>query len=164
MNETIPESAKRRVGDIMSRDVVTIGPATPVSQIARLMSEHGISGLPVVDEAGRVLGVVTELDMIARNTRFKMPTFFVILDSIIYLETPHHFQERLAHVLGATAEEIMSKPAVTIGPAATIEELAELMVDQRKNPIPVVENDRLIGIVSRSDIVGLMVEDFETGS
>jgi CBS domain-containing protein len=164
MSETIPESAKRRVGNIMSRDVLTVGPNSPVGRIARLMSEHGISGLPVVNEAGQVLGVVTELDMIARNTRFKMPTFFVILDSIIYLETPQHFQERLSHVLGTTAEEIMSKPAVTIGPDATIEELAELMIDQRKNPIPVVENNRLVGIVSRSDIVSLMAEDFESGS
>lgn len=156
---TLPESAKRRVGDIMSRNVITIQPSTSVGQIARLMSDHGISGLPVVDDGGRVVGVVTELDMIVRNTRFKMPTFFVILDSIIYLETPQHFQERLEQVLGTTAEEIMSKPAVTISPGATIEELAELMIDQRINPIPVVENDRLIGIVSRSDIIRLMAEE-----
>jgi len=156
---TLPESAKRRVGDIMSRDVITVQPATSVGQIARLMSDHGISGLPVVDDGGRVVGVVTELDMIVRNARFKMPTFFVILDSIIYLETPQHFQERLEHVLGATAEEIMSKPAVTISPGATIETLAELMVGQKINPIPVVENGRLIGIVSRSDIIRLMAEE-----
>jgi CBS domain-containing protein len=156
---TLPESAKRRVGDIMSREVITVQSSTSVGQIARLMSDHGISGLPVVDEDGRVEGVVTELDMIVRNTRFKMPTFFVILDSIIYLETPQHFQERLEHVLGVSAEEIMSKPAVTVGPGATIEELAELMIDQRINPIPVVENDRLIGIVSRSDIIRLMAEE-----
>jgi CBS domain-containing protein len=156
---TLPESAKRRAGDIMSRDVITVQRTTSVGQIARLMTVHGISGLPVVDDDGRVVGVVTELDMIARNTRFKMPTFFVILDSIIYLETPQHFQDRLEHVLGTTAEEIMSEPAVTISPGATIEELAELMVDQRINPIPVVENDRLIGIVSRSDIIRLMAEE-----
>jgi CBS domain-containing protein len=159
MTQTIPDSAKRRVGGIMTREVLTVQPNTPVSQVARLMSEHDISGLPVVDEAGQVLGVVTERDIIVRNTRFKMPTFFVILDSIIYLETPHHFQERLAHMLGATAEEVMSKPAVTISPDASIEALAELMVDQRMNPIPVVEAGKLVGIVSRSDIIRLMAEE-----
>lgn len=161
MEQILPETAKRRVGDIMSTDVLKIFPDTPVSQIARLMSGHNISGLPVVNDQGEVLGVVTELDMIVRNTRFKMPTYFVILDSIIYLERPKHFQERLAHVLGTTAREIMSKPAVTINTTATIEELAELMIDRRMNPIPVVENNRLVGIVSRSDIIRLMASEYE---
>jgi CBS domain-containing protein len=163
MSQTLPDSARRRVGDIMSTNVVTIRPQTTVNQIAQLMSEHDISGLPVVDDAGQVLGIVTELDMIARNARFKMPTYFVILDSIIYLETPKHFQERLEHVLGTTAEEIMSKPAATIAPDAKIEELADLMVNQRKNPIPVVEKGRLVGIVSRSDIIRWMIQEPETG-
>lgn len=163
MSQTLPDSAKRRVGDVMSSNVVTVHPHTTVNQIAHLMSEHDISGLPVVDDAGQVLGIVTELDMIARNARFKMPTYFVILDSIIYLETPKHFQERLEHVLGTTAEEIMSKPALTIAPDASIEALADLMVNQRKNPIPVVENGQLVGIVSRSDIVRWMVKDSESG-
>ncbi len=158
MNQIIPESEKRRVRDIMTKDVVTVYPDTSVSEIARLMSEHDISGLPVVDEDDRVLGVVTELDMIVRNTRFKMPAFIAFLDAIIYLETPGHYRERVKHILGTTAREIMSEPAVTINPDASIEELAELMVNRRMNPIPVVENDRLVGIVSRSDIIRLMAE------
>jgi len=89
----IPESAKKRVGDVMTTDVVTVHPTTRVSEIAHLMSKHAISGLPVVREDGEVVGVITELDMIVRNARFKMPTYFVILDSIIYLERPKHFQE-----------------------------------------------------------------------
>ena len=156
---TLPDSAKRRVGNIMTTDVVKVHPETPVSEIARLMSHHGISGLPVVGDNDEVLGVVTELDMIVRNTRFKMPTYFVILDSVIYLERPGHFQKRLEHMLGTTAQEIMSKPAVSITTNATIEQLAELMVDRRMNPIPVVENERLVGIVSRSDIIRIMAGD-----
>ena len=159
MNETIPESARKHVGDIMTTEVVRAHPNTRVDHIARLMSDHDISGLPVVDENDRVLGVITELDMIVRNTRFKVPNFIMILDSIIYLETPQHFQERLEHMLGVMAKDIMSKPAVTIAPDATIEELARLMVDRRKNPIPVVENGRLVGIISRSDIIRLMARE-----
>ena len=160
-DEKIPESARKRVGDIMTKEVVTVGLKTRVSEIARLISTHAISGLPVVDENNKVVGVITELDMIVRNARFKMPTYFVILDSIIYLERPKHFQERLRHVLGTTAEEIMSKPPATIAPNASIEELASLMVDRRMNPIPVVENDKLVGIVSRTDIIRLMAQEFE---
>ena len=84
--------------------------------------------------------------------------FIMILDSIIYFETPKHFQERLKQMLGVTAREIMSQPAVTITPDATIAELAELMVDRRMNPLPVVDDERLVGIISRSDIVRLMAQ------
>ena len=160
MSQPIPESAKRRVGDIMTKEVVKIHPDTAVSQIAQLMSKHDISGLPVVDENDQVLGVVTELDMIVRNTRFKIPGFIMILDMIIYLETPGHFRDRLEHMLGTTVREIMSEPAVTISPEATIEKLAGLMVDRRMNPIPVVEDGRLVGVVSRSDIIHLMAAEF----
>ena len=159
MEENIPDSAKKRAGDIMTTHVETVNPDTPVFEIARLMSAHDISGVPVVDGHHRVLGVVTELDMIVRNTRFKVPNFIMILDSIIYLETPKHFEERLQHMLGVTAREIMSAPAVTIAPDATIEQLAELMVGRRMNPLPVVEDDRLIGIISRSDIIRLMAQE-----
>ncbi len=158
MTETIPESARRRVGDIMATEVVTVSPDTTVNRVARLMSEHHISGLPVVDEKGQVVGVITELDMIVRNSHFKMPNYIMILDMIIYLEMPGHFEKRLEHVLGTTAEEIMSHPAVTIAPTASIADLADLMVEARKNPIPVVESGQLVGIVSRSDIVRLMVK------
>lgn len=158
MNQVIPESEKRRVRDIMTMDIVKVHPDTRVREIARLMSKHDISGLPVVNENDRVLGVVTELDMIVRNTRFKMPAFVAFLDAIIYLETPGRYRERIEHVLGTTAREIMSEPPVTIGPDAAIEDLAELMVDRRMNPIPVVESNRLVGIVSRSDIIRLMAE------
>lgn len=159
MDPILPDSAKKRIGDIMTTNVVKVGPNTPVNEIARLMSAHGLSGIPVVDDENRVLGVVTELDMIVRNSRFKVPNFIMILDSIIYFETPQHFQERLTHMLGVMAKEIMSHPAVTISPDATIEELATLMVERRKNPLPVVENEQLVGIISRSDIIRLMAQE-----
>ena len=160
MSDKVPESAKRRVGNIMTTDVVKVYPDTPVNQIARLLSDHQISGLPVVGDNDEVLGVITEIDMVLRNTRFKMPAFFTILDAIIYLERPSHVRKRLEHMLGTTAREIMSSPAFTVTPEATLEELAELMVERRMNPIPVVEADRLVGIVSRSDIIRLMAQEF----
>jgi CBS-domain-containing membrane protein len=163
MSQTNSETTEKRVGDIMTTAVVSVRPETRVSEIAQLMSQHAISGLPVVDADNRVVGVVTELDMIVRNTHFKLPQFFFIFDNMIPLETPGHYRERLEKILGTSAREIMSEPAVTISPDASIEELAELMVERRMNPIPVVEVGQLVGIVSRSDIIRLMAEDFESG-
>ena len=136
MDPIIPESEQYRVRDIMTRDVVKISPETSVSDIARLMFEHHLSGLPVVDGEDRVLGVITELDMVVRNTRFKLPAFFTLLNATIYLESPAHIRERLHHMLGTTASEIMSAPAVTITADATIEELAELMMGAASIPSP----------------------------
>jgi CBS domain-containing protein len=158
MDAIIPEPTQYFVRDIMTRDIVKVMPDTSISEIALLMSQHRISGVPVVDEQDRVLGVVTELDMIVRNTRFKLPAFFTLLNATIYLETPAHLKERLHHMLGLTAREIMSEKVMTVTADASIEDLAELMVGQRANPIPVVENGRLAGIVSRSDIVRWMAK------
>jgi len=158
MDPTTPEPTRCYVRDIMTRDIVKVTPGTSVSDIALLMSQHRISGVPVVDEQDRVLGVVTELDMVVRNTRFKLPAFFTLLNATIYLEPPAHIKERLHHMLGLTAREIMSEKAMTITVDASIEDLAELMVGRQANPIPVVEDGRLAGIVSRSDIVRWMVK------
>ena len=158
MDPITTEPTQYYVRDIMTRDIVKVRPGTSVSDIALLMSQHRISGVPVVDEQDRVLGVVTELDMVVRNTRLKLPAFFTLLNATIYLETPAHIKERLHHMLGLTAREIMSEKSITITADASIEDLAELMVGRRANPIPVVENGRLAGIVSRSDIVRWMVK------
>ena len=159
MDPIIPESEEHHVREIMTRDVIKVHPEASVSEIARLMSENSISGLPVVDEKDAVLGVVTELDMVLRNTHFKLPAFFTWLDATIYFESSQHIQQRLQRMLGVTAREIMSQPAITIGADATIEELAEIMVDRHVNPIPVIDRGRLAGIVSRADIIRLMVKD-----
>ena len=108
-------------------------------------------------------GIITELDLIVRNTRLEMPRFIEVLDwGRIPLERPSHAKERLQHMLGTEAADIMTEKVETIGPDAPVEELAELMVKRRVNPVPVVdENGKLIGIVSRADLVDMMAEQLE---
>jgi CBS domain-containing protein len=151
-----------KVREIMATDVVTVRRDTSVNDIARLMSERDISGVPVVDDAHHVVGIVTELDMIVRNTRLEMPAFIQILDGRIPLETPGHYRKRLQHMLGTHAADIMTAEVVAIGPDDTVENLAELMVKRRFNPVPVVENGILVGIVSRADLIRMMAHEFET--
>jgi CBS domain-containing protein len=145
-----------KVRDIMTTEVAVAGPATPVNEIARLMDEGDVSGLPVVDQDRRVIGVVTDLDLIVRNTRLEPPLFFQVLDARIPLETPGHYRKRLAHMLGTHARDVMSEEVVTIAPEEDAEALAALMMKTRANPIPVVEGGRLVGIVSRADLLRLM--------
>jgi CBS domain-containing protein len=150
-----------QVREIMTHEVVVVQPKTAVNLIARLMDGKGITGVPVVDENDRVVGIVTELDMIVRNTRLEPPAFFKILDGRIPLETPAHYKKRIRHMLGALAEDVMTEEVVTIAADDDLEVLADLMVKRRVNPIPVVEAGRLVGIVSRADIIRQMARQID---
>ena len=148
-----------RVRDLMTTDVVSVTPDTPVDRIARLMGERDISGLPVVDDTGQVVGIVTDLDLIARNARLGPPAYFQLLDGRIPLETPGHYRRRLRHMLGGLARDVMTEDVVTIGPDEDVETLATLMEKRKVNPVPVVETGRMVGIVSRADVVRLMAPE-----
>lgn len=152
-----------KVRDIMTPDVLTVKADTSVNDVAKLLGQRDISGVPVVDEQGHVIGIITELDLIVRNTRLEMPRFIEVLDwGRIPLERPGHLRERLQHMLGTEARDVMTAKVITIGPDAEVEDLAELMVKQRVNPVPVVDADgRLIGIVSRADLVDMMAAQLE---
>lgn len=149
-----------KVAEIMTREVVVAHPDTSVNLVSRLMAGRGISGVPVVEE-GRVVGIVTELDLIVRNTRLEPPAFFQLLDGRIPLETPAHYRRRLQHMLGTLVKDVMTEKVISVTPDEELEVLAGLMVKRRVNPVPVVENDRLVGIVSRSDIIRMMAQDLE---
>jgi len=152
-----------KVREIMTTEVVTVQRDTPVNKIATLMHEHQITGVPVVDDARHVVGIVTELDMIVRNTRLELPAFIQILDlARIPLEMPGHYRNRLRHMLGATAGDMMTEDVVTLSPDAEMQDLADLMVKRRVNPVPVIENRVLVGIVSRADLIRMMAHELES--
>src|SRR5512137_888019 len=133
-----------KVSEIMTKEVMTVKRDTSVNDVAKLMGAHDISGVPVVDDEDHVVGIITELDLIVRNTRLEIPRFIEVLDwGRIPLERPSHAQERLKHMLGTKARDVMTEKVLTVGPEADVEELTELMVKHRVNPVPVVENDRL---------------------
>lgn len=150
-----------KVSDIMTREVITVRPETPVTTIARLFREHSISGMPVVDDDHTVVGLITELDLIARHARIHFPSYVAFLDSIIYLESPRRYRESMRHILAATARELMTQPVHTVEPDMDVEDLATLMVEHRWNPLPVLDAEkRLVGIVSHTDLLK-MIEQAE---
>ena len=149
--------------EIMTTSVITVSPDTPVAQIARLLREEHISGVPVVDNTGKVVGIVTEIDLIKRHARVHFPIYLPFLESLIFLESPRRYQDEVRRALGATAQEIMTQPVRTARPETDVEEIATMMVEERSNPIPILdETGVLVGIVSHTDIVRLM-EQAEQG-
>jgi CBS domain-containing protein len=139
--------------DIMTTDVVTVQPQTPVGEIARLLAEKQISGVPVVDDEGRLQGIVTEADLVVRAARLHFPRYIPFLEGVIFLENPKRYEEQVEKVLATTAEEIMTPEVITIGPEASVEEIATLMADRNINRVVVTEGERVAGIVTRADVI-----------
>ena len=143
--------------DIMTTEVITIAPDMPIRDIARIFRERNISGAPVVEQ-GRVIGIVTEVDLIARHARPRYPRYLPLLDAMIPLGGQREYQEILRHVLGLTARDIMTTPVKTVTADAEIEDVATVMVEDRANPLPVMEDERLVGIVSHTDLIRTLEE------
>jgi CBS domain-containing protein len=154
-----------QVQDIMSHTVITVRPDTRVSEVIRVFREHGISGVPVVDDAGDLVGIITEKDVVARHARPHFPHYIQVLDSLIYLERPTRYEESMRRILATTASELMTEEVTTVSPDLDVQDLAALMVEEGINPVPVVDgDDRLIGIVSRTDVLNIIEQAEEKGS
>jgi CBS domain-containing protein len=146
-----------QVSEIMTREVATVRTDTPVTEVARMFREKAISGMPVVDDEGMVVGIITEVDLIARHARPHFPTYVAFLDSIIYLESTKRYRESMRRILATTAGELMTTPVHTVGPEMDVQDLAAFMVEQRVNPVPVVDDqEQLMGIVSHTDVLQMI--------
>lgn len=150
-----------QVQEIMTRDVVTVRAETRIPAVVRLFREHNISGMPVVDLEGNLLGMITELDLIARHARPHFPNYIAFLDSIIYLGSTRRYHESMRHILATTAGELMTREVVTVPPETDVQDLAGLMVERGANPVAVVDAEKhLVGIVSYTDLLK-MIEQAE---
>lgn len=141
------------VGDIMKTEVITVRPSTTVRELANILAEHGISGVPVVDDEDHVVGMVSEADIIVQDAELHFPYYIPLLDSVIYLQSFHKFEERLRKMFGSQVDEIMSREVMAVSPEASVRDAATLMTDREINRLPVVAEGRLVGIVTRHDIV-----------
>jgi len=141
------------VSALMSRPVISVRPDTSVAEVARTLLDHQIQGVPVVDSSGQVVGMVTESDIVVQNANVHFPTFLQILDARIYLTSPRRFEEELRRALGTTAQDVMTRRVWSVRPDDDISNAATLMVDHGINQIPIIAEGKLVGIVSRSDII-----------
>jgi CBS domain-containing protein len=142
-----------KVRDIMQTEVVTVGPGITVRELADVLAKHKISGVPVVDEQRRVLGMVSEADIILQDADLHFPYYVQFLDSVIYLQSLGKFEERFRKTFGSKVAQVMSEEVVEIPPEASVRDAATLMADRKINRLPVVDNGTLVGIVTRGDIV-----------
>lgn len=143
--------------DMMTTDVVTFTPDTPIREIARVFRARGISGAPVM-VGDQILGIVTESDLIARHAQPHSPRYLPLLDAQIPLGGQREYRELVRRILGRTAADIMTVPVKTIDADAEAEEVATLMIESRADPIPVLDGGRLVGIISHADVIRTLEE------
>jgi CBS domain-containing protein len=142
--------------DLMTPDLVTVPPETPVIALARLLADRGISAVPVMDRAGAVIGIVTEADLIRRlaGTEDEKPGFFARL-----FADPGEAANRYARTHGATAADIMSESLVSVDETATAEHIAHVMEENGIRRVLVLQDGKLRGIVSRADLLRALVAE-----
>ena len=140
--------------DIMSREVITVTREATIKEIAGILTEHKISGVPVVDGEGRIVGVVSEGDLIYQDKKLHTPAFLEILGGVIYLEDPTRVGQELMKMTAAKAAEIMTTKVHTVREDTPVTDIATLMIERQVNRVPVLDAaGKIIGIVSRQDII-----------
>ena len=152
------------VRDVMTKDVVMFGPGDSIESAARTMAERNIGGAPVIDEAGTLVGLLADDDLIVQETRLHLPTVLSVLGA--YLELPSsvdRFEDELRKAVGATVGDVMTKHPPVCREEDTLEEVATLMHEHNVARLPVVVGDHVVGIVSRGDILRAIVRGRTTG-
>jgi CBS-domain-containing membrane protein len=139
--------------DVMTSEVVTIGFEASVEDLAKLLEERRISGVPVLDAKGALVGVVTQSDLVQRSRDLELPPALNILDLHLFLETPSHFQKRLEKLLGNKVKDVMTRDPITVAPDTPVQEIARLMSNKGVHTLPVVDAGKLAGIVGKLDLI-----------
>lgn len=140
--------------DIMTQDVITVGPETLIRELAEIFITRGISGVPVVDADGKVMGIATESDLIFHSKRLKVPTVLTILDSFIFLDSPEKMERELRKIGAASVSDVYTSPPLTITPDTQLDEIASLMTEKKVHTLPVLDDEgKMIGIVGKKDII-----------
>ncbi|NEO61274.1 MAG: CBS domain-containing protein [Moorea sp. SIO4G2] len=147
----------KTVAEVMTREPIVVQPQTPIKEVIKIIAEQSISGLPVVNEAGKLVGVISETDLLWQETGVEPPVYIMFLDSVIYLENPARYDQELHKALGQTAGDVMTGHPMSIKPDQPLRKAAKLMQEKSIHHLPVTdEAEQVIGILTSGDIVRAM--------
>ena len=143
--------------DIMTTKLVTVGPETSVKDVVALLVEHKVSGIPVVDVEGKVLGMVSEGDVLRKKIAPKTPDVLSILGAMVYYDGAKEYQEAFRKMAANTAQEIMTEPVIAVDVDDDFGKVGQVILDHHIKRVPVLDKGKLVGLISRSDLVKLML-------
>jgi len=138
----------------MTKNVVSVTRDTSIKDLAGILINNNISGVPVLDQDSSLCGIVTESDLIFQNKRLQPPPFITILDSFLFLDNPDRMEQELKKIAGATVRDIYTEEIVSIGTDTPLDEIATIMTEKKIHTLPVLSKDgEMVGIVGKKDII-----------
>lgn len=146
-----------KVKDIMTREVVTVLPEASIEEIAKVLVENKISGVPVVDDVGNLVGIVSEGDLLHKEVSPQVPDIVNILGAFIFYNGVERYNEEVKKLMARSAEEIMTNKVVTIEEDMEVSKACELMMKHEIKRIPVMKEWKLVGIISRADVISTLI-------
>jgi CBS domain-containing protein len=139
--------------EIMSTKVVSVTLETSLKELAEIFVSSRFSNMPVLDAAGKLVGVISETDLIEQQKPLHIPTVMALFDGVFYLDSEKRFRKEVDRVTAQTVGELCQRNPVTCGPDATVREIAGLMSQHKAHLIPVVEKGEMLGVVARLDLI-----------
>jgi CBS-domain-containing membrane protein len=146
------------VRDVMDADPVVVREDDEVETVIRTMRDHELPGVPVVNQGGRCVGIVTEADLVIADEEgdLHLPHYVSLFGGVVFLEPLRRFEERLRKAFASRAADMMTRDPDTVSPDASVEEAARVIAESGHNRLPVVEHGRLVGVVTRVDVLGAL--------
>jgi CBS domain-containing protein len=149
------------VREIMNPGPPTVGPDATVEDVVRILSEQDASAVLVVNEGGRPIGIITEADLVIADEEgdLHIPHYIELFGGIVFLEPLRRFEQKLKKAVAATAGDLMAQDPVTVDADGSARDAAKVIVERHHNHLPVVEHGRLVGLVTRADVLRALVEE-----
>jgi CBS domain-containing protein len=139
--------------DIMTKEVITVQEDMTIEVLGRIFIEKRISGAPVLDNKEKLVGVVTENDLVRKNSRLHIPTVVRIFDAFVPLGSTDRVEEEIRRISASKVSEICSRTLVTVAPDATLQDISSIMFEKGVHLIPVLDAGRIVGIIGKIDII-----------
>jgi CBS domain-containing protein len=143
--------------DIMTTDVMTVKKDTPLAELAEILYKNHINGVPVLDDEGLLIGIICESDLIRKNKKLHIPTVVALFDAVFYLESSKKMEKEIQDFSATTVEDLFTREVVTVDEKTPIDEIATLMTQEKFYTIPVMDGNRLVGIVGKGDVIRTFV-------
>jgi CBS domain-containing protein len=146
------------VRDIMDSEPQTVAADTDLATVVRVLQENELPGVPVVDGDGRCVGIVTEADLVLPDEEgdLHLPHYINLFGGTVFLEPLQRFEDRLRRAFAAQAADLMTPDPVSVAPDTTAQEAGRIIHESGHNRLPVVEDGRLVGVVTRVDVLGAL--------
>lgn len=139
--------------DVMSRNPVTINAEAEITEAAKLLLEKGFNGLPVVNDSGKVVGILCQSDLIVQQKKLRLPSIFTLLDGIFPLTSSTEIEREMQKITATRVSQAMTGNPVSVTPDTPLEEIATLMAEKKLYTLPVLDQGVLVGVVGKEDIL-----------